>query len=210
MKQPWIKVERLGAISDGVFAIAMTLLVLDLKLPEMKESISSQEFSQAIREQAPHFLSWIISFAILCRLWITQHALLAQDDKKSRGFTTINFIFLGAISFIPFPTSLISEHFEQPLSVIIFSATLIVANMALVGMWRLLEKKGLEPDTLRDMNRHVKRIIVWMPVIAVISCLLATVNPQLGILVWIVFPFVGIIIRRKRRTTSTGYDDKPV
>jgi len=191
MKQQWFKAGRLGAISDGVFAIAMTLLVLDLKLPEMKESISSQEFSQAIREQAPHFLSWIISFAILCRLWITQHALLEYDDKKSMGFTTINFIFLGAISFIPFPTSLISEHFEQPLSVIIFSATLFVAGLALVGMWRLLDKKGLEPDTLRDMNLHVKRVIVWMLAIAIISCLLATVNPPLGILVWIVFPFAG-------------------
>ena len=201
MKQQWFKAGRLGAISDGVFAIAMTLLVLDLKLPEMKESISSQEFSQAIREQAPHFLSWIISFAILCRLWITQHALLEYDDKKSRGFTAINFIFLGAISFIPFPTSLISEHFEQPLSVITFSATLIVAGLALVGMWRLLEKKGLEPDTLRDMNLHVKRVIVWMLAIAIISCLLATVNPPLGILVWIVFPFAGTIIRRKKRTT---------
>ena len=201
MKQQWFKAGRLGAISDGVFAIAMTLLVLDLKLPEMKESISSQEFSQAIREQAPHFLSWIISFAILCRLWITQHALLEYDDKKSRGFTAINFIFLGAISFIPFPTSLISEHFEQPLSVITFSATLIVAGLALIGMWRLLEKKGLEPDTLRDMNLHVKRVIVWMLAIAIISCLLATVNPPLGILVWIVFPFAGTIIRRKKRTT---------
>ncbi len=201
MKQQWFKAGRLGAISDGVFAIAMTLLVLDLKLPEMKESISSQEFSQAIREQAPYFLSWIISFAILCRLWITQHALLEYDDKKSRGFTTINFIFLGAISFIPFPTSLISEHFEQPLSVIIFSATLFVAGLALVGMWRLLDKKGLEPDTLRDMNLHVKRVIVWMLAIAIISCLLATVNPPLSILVWIVFPFAGTIIRRKKRTT---------
>jgi uncharacterized membrane protein len=201
MKQKWFNVNRICGISDGVFAIAMTLLVLDLKLPEMKESISSQEFSQAIREQAPHFLSWIISFAILCRLWITQHALLEYDDKKSGGFTTINFIFLGAISFIPFPTSLISEHSEQPLSVIIFSATLIVAGLALVGMWRLLEKKGLEPDTVRDMNRRVRRVVILMPVIAIISCLLATVNPPLGILVWIVFPFAGIIKPRKRRTT---------
>ncbi len=198
MKQQWFKAGRLGAISDGVFAIAMTLLVLDLKLPEMKESISSQEFSQAIRKQAPHFLSWIISFAILCRLWITQHALLEQDDKKSRGFTTVNFIFLGAISFIPFPTSLISEHSEHPLSVIIFSATLIVAGLALVGMWRLLEKKALEPDTLREMNRRVRRVIIWMPVIAIISCLLTLVSPRLGILVWIVFPFSGLTMRLKK------------
>ena len=201
MKQQWFKVGRLGAISDGVFAIAMTLLVLELKFPEMEESISSQEFSQAIREQAPTFVAWIISFAILCRLWITQHALLEYGDKKSKGFTTINFIFLGAISFIPFPTSLISQHSEQPQSVIIFSATLIVANMALAWMWHSLKKEKLDSDLRSEINRHVKRVVIWMPVIAIVSCLLATVKPQLGILVWIVFPFAGIIIRRKRRTT---------
>jgi len=198
MKQQWFNIGRIGAISDGVFAISMTLLVLELKLPELKDPVSREMFNQAILDQTPHFISWIISFAILCRLWITQHALLEYGDKKSGDFTTINFIFLGAISFIPFPTSLISEHSEQPLSVIIFSATLIVAGLALVRMWRLLEKKGLEPDTLRDMNRRVRRVVILMLAIAIISCLLATVNPPLGILVWIVFPFAGIIIRRKK------------
>ena len=123
---------------------------------------------------------------------------MQQDGKKSRGFTTINFIFLGAISFIPFPTSLVSEHPEHPLSVIIFSATLIVAGLALVGMWRFLEKEVLEPDTLRDMNRRVRRIIIWMLVIAIISCLLTFVSPRLGILVWIVFPFAGLTMRLKK------------
>ena len=198
MTQQWFKTGRLGAISDGVFAIAMTLLVLDLKFPELKGPISSEAYTKALLGQAPHFLSWIISFAILCRLWIAQHALLEQDDKKSRGFTTINFIFLGAISFIPFPTSLVSEHSEHPLSVIIFSATLIVAGLALVGMWRFLEKEVLEPDTLRDMNRRVRRFIIWKLVIAIISCLLAFVSPRLGILVWIVFPFAGLTMRLKK------------
>ena len=198
MKQQWFKAGRLDAISDGVFAIAMTLLVLDLKIPELKGTISSEVYTKALLGQAPHFLSWIISFAILCRLWIAQHALLEHDDKKSRGFTTINFIFLGAISFIPFPTSLVSEHFEHPLSVIIFSATLIVAGLALAGMWRFLKKKVLEPDTLRDMNRRVRRIIIWMLVIAIISCLLTFVSPRLGILVWIVFPFAGLTMRLKK------------
>jgi uncharacterized membrane protein len=170
MKQQWFNIGRIGAISDGVFAISMTLLVLELKLPELKDPVSREMFNQAILDQT----------------------------KKSGDFTTINFIFLGAISFIPFPTSLISEHSEQPLSVIIFSATLIVAGLALVRMWRLLEKKGLEPDTLRDMNRRVRRVVILMLAIAIISCLLATVNAHLGILVWIVFPFAGIIIRRKK------------
>ncbi|MFC1821951.1 TMEM175 family protein [Thermodesulfobacteriota bacterium] len=198
MKQQWFKAGRLGGISDGVFAIAMTLLVLELKLPELQEPVSREVFNKALLGQSPHFISWILSFAILCRLWITQHALLEYGDKKSRGFTTMNFVFLGAISFIPFPTSLISEHYDHPLSIIIFSVTLFIAGLAFVGMWRLLEKEGLDPDKLSEMNRRVRTVIVLILVIAVISCLLATLKPQLGVFVWIVFPFAGLTMKRKR------------
>ncbi|NQT71070.1 MAG: DUF1211 domain-containing protein [Desulfobacteraceae bacterium] len=198
MKQRWFNVDRIGGISDGVFAIAMTLLVLELKLPELETPVSQQVFLEALSKQLPHFISWLISFAILCRLWITQHALLEQGEKKSRGFTGLNFVFLGAISFIPFPTSLISQHSDQPLSVMIFSATYVVAGLALAGMWYLLEKQAAGPDIRRDASPAVKRVIIGMPVIAMISCLLATVDPRYGIFVWIVFPFIGIIARRKK------------
>jgi len=59
----------------------------------------------------------------------------------------------------------------------------------------------LKSDTLRDMNRRVRRVIIAIPVIAVMSCLLTMADSRLGILVWMVFPFAGIIIRRKKRTT---------
>jgi uncharacterized membrane protein len=66
---------------------------------------------------------------------------LEQGNKKSKGFTTFNFAFPGAISFIPFPTSLISQHSEQSLLVNIFSATYVVAGLALAGMWLSEERQ---------------------------------------------------------------------
>lgn len=65
---------RVSAISDGVFAIAMTLLVLDLKLPDLDPGLSADVFAASVRQQAPRFASWLLSFAILTRLWIIQHA----------------------------------------------------------------------------------------------------------------------------------------
>ena len=136
MKQATFDAGRVSALSDGVFAIAMTLLVLDLKLPDLGQGLGGDAFAAALMEQGPRFFSWLLSFAILCRLWITQHALLAGGGTKSRGFVGWTFLFLGAVSFIPFPTSLLSEHHDQALSVIIFSASLAIAGIALVGMWR--------------------------------------------------------------------------
>ncbi|MBW1903511.1 MAG: DUF1211 domain-containing protein [Deltaproteobacteria bacterium] len=198
MKQQWFNVGRIGGISDGVFAIAMTLLVLDLKLPELESPVTRKIFTQAILAQLPHFFSWLISFAILCRLWITQNSIVERDEKKSRGFTAVNFVFLGAISFIPFPTSLISEHSDQPLSVIIFSVTYIAAGLALAGMWFLSEKPHGESETRRGGDRSVKRIIIGMPVVALISCLLSFIEPRFGISIWVVFLFIGISGKRKR------------
>ena len=198
MKQKWFNVGRLGGISDGVFAIAMTLLVLDIKLPELHDPVSSQAFGEELVAHLPHFIAWLISFAILCRLWITQHALLEQGEKKTRGFTTLTFVFLGTVSFIPFPTSLISEHLEQPLSVIIFSALIAVSGLVLAGMW-FMDKESMEAaEAGSEATRAVKRVIIGIPVIATIACLLTLIDTQLSILVWVLFPFIGMSARRKR------------
>jgi TMEM175 potassium channel family protein len=199
MKQKWFNTTRIGGISDGVFAIAMTLLVLELKLPEMEVSVPQPVFLNAIIKQLPHFISWIISFAILCRLWIIHHALLEQGDSKSRHFTSFNFIFLGVISFIPFPTSLISQHPDQPLSVVIFSLTYLVAWVAMIGMWRSQKKEDAEAFESSSEKQFVRRIIVLMPLIVLASCLLAMIEPRLGVLVWVIFLVIGRVanIRQK-------------
>ena len=91
MNHQWFDNSRISAISDGVFAIAMTLLVLDLKLPDLEAPVSREVFRNAIIHQWPQFASWIISFAILCRLWIAQHAILDLHEKKTRVFTDNEF-----------------------------------------------------------------------------------------------------------------------
>lgn len=194
MKQQWFDKSRLAGISDGVFAIAMTLLVLELKLPELEVPVSHHLFMNAVLEQLPVFLGWIISFAVLCKLWITQHALLNLGEKKSRGFTTVNFVFLGTISFIPFPTSLISKYPDQPLSVMVFSITYLVAWASLVWMWHQHKKTLSGEAGSRSAHQSIKPVIILMPVIAVISCLLAVFMPRLGILVWLIFPLAGRMV----------------
>ena len=198
MKQEWLKTSRIEAISDGVFAIAMTLLVLELKLPDLEGPVASDEFNRALLQQGTTFLAWFISFAILCRLWITQHALLTGEEKVPRGFVTYNFIFLGAVSFIPFPTSLISGHYDQPMAVVIFSATYVVAGLALGGM---LIQKDNHGEKAGESNLSIglaRRVIIGVMVTAVAACLLSFIDARLGLLMWIVFPFVGFIWRQRK------------
>jgi len=201
VKKISFKGNRLEAISDGVFAIAMTLLVLEMKLPLDSGSMSSEEFRQVMVGQIPNFISWLVSFTILCRLWAVQHSLLGMGGKMSTRYTTLNFVFLGAISFIPFPSSLISEHPEQVLSIMVFSMTITVAVIALGGMWFSLEDIELKADDLDAMNRRVRMVVIWTLVVAVASSLLSLVEARIGVLIWLAMPFIGII----RRIGSNKY-----
>jgi len=192
VKQSDFTVGRINALSDGVFAIAMTLLVLDLKLPPLESAGDGRGVTAALVEQLPRFISWILSFAILCRLWITHHLLLRAGDTRSRTFMAWNFVFLGAIAVIPFPTSLLSEHHDQAVSVFIFSTTYVVAGLALAGMAAAYRKQLESAESLGE-GISVTRAVTIILATAVISCLLALIYPWLGVLIWVVYPFVSVM-----------------
>jgi len=190
---------RISALSDGVFAIAMTLLVLDLEVPDLVADNDSVQFAAGLIEQAPNILSWLLSFAILCRLWILQHDLLAEGDTRSRGFLAWNFLFLGCVSLIPFPTSLLAEHPDQALSVIVFSTVFATAGVALAAMRRALVT-GEEPDTQR--RRPVSRSSGLLLATAATSCGVAMFHPMLGALVWFTYPISAAVVRRKEQRSG--------
>ena len=192
MKQSHFNVSRIHGISDGVFAIAMTLLVLDIKVPQLTGAGSGDLFKDALLEEAPSVIAWLISFALLCRLWITQHALLEGGNRRSRAFVGMNFAFLGIVSFIPFPTALMSEHPDQALSVIIFSVCYALAGLALAGMWFFLERPADSPEHSVTVPGSVKLVVIMLPALAVIASLLTLVDPRLGVAVWVIMPFLGI------------------
>lgn len=201
MKQKAFEAGRIGALSDGVFAIAMTLLVLDLKLPERGQGLDYEAYSAALIEQSPRFLSWLISFAILCRLWITQHALLAGAVQRSRRFVGWCFLFLGAVAFIPFPTSLLSEQRDHALSIIIFSVTLAVAGFALLRMHRDVIRRRPAGDGAASSHERPAIVLLATALVAVV---LALFMPILGFLVWVIFPFVAFVMER---VASSVQDD---
>ncbi len=196
--------SRIAAVSDGVFSIAMTLLVLGLQLPEMGSGVSSEEFIGALEKQIPHLISWIISFSVLCRLWITQHALLKDGGDESRSFTAANFAFLAGISFIPFPTTLLSEHSDQPLSTVVFSAAVVFSGMMLGLMYLVKHHEAEGRVEWKDINPAAKTALIGMPVIGLVACVTAFWNPLVGSKVWMIFSIIGFSVKKRRKPVDKG------
>jgi uncharacterized membrane protein len=123
---------RLEAFSDGVFAIVITLLILDIRLPEVDYS----HFGEALKEIFPRILSYVMSFVVIGVYWIAHHNSFQLVNKTNRVFLWMNIFLLLFVSFIPFPTSLLGRYPFQTIPVMIYGINLLISN--LMGFCMLL------------------------------------------------------------------------
>jgi uncharacterized membrane protein len=196
--------ERLGALTDGVFAIALTLLVLELKLPEPPPA--DLTLGEILRTDWHPFLGWIISFIVLARLWLIQHDTAAALTRASSHTLLINMVFLGTISLVPFSANLISVYdLSEPLSLQIF-AILIGLNSLVLGWFVQSAERdqalveGRDPRWSRRAIHH----LIGVPVIAVIAVLVTFINPTLTLIVWAIESVVVVVLL----LTSGRVDEK--
>jgi uncharacterized membrane protein len=124
------EVARIAAFSDGVFAIAITLLALQLEIP----SPSGVDVWAALQDLGPGFLSFGISFAVIGAYWIAHHRLYAVIERYDRRLLWLNLLSLFFIVLLPFTTSLIGEHGDSAVSVVVYALSVAGAGFANAGM----------------------------------------------------------------------------
>jgi uncharacterized membrane protein len=129
---------RLEAFSDGVFAIAITLLVLEIKVPTSAE-IAARGLMTALADRWPSFVGYGISFVTIGIMWANHHALFTYIRRVDRTLMLANLVLLMGISFLPFPTAVLAEHLTEPgartTATAFYGATLVVIALAFNGVW---------------------------------------------------------------------------
>ncbi|NJR60718.1 MAG: DUF1211 domain-containing protein [Cyanobacteria bacterium CRU_2_1] len=126
---------RIEALSDGVFAIVITLLVLEIKVPQISADLAVNELPTALFELLPNVLSYIISFLMIGIYWVAHHNVFRLLKGSDRLLLWLNLLFLMCLAFIPFPTALIGEYPEVGISVTLYGAVLLVAAIFFNLMW---------------------------------------------------------------------------
>jgi uncharacterized membrane protein len=153
------ELDRIVNFSDGVFAIVITLLVLDIRVPNIPEGLESQELPSRILALSPKFLSYVISFLVIGIYWQAHHRVFRPIRSYDRTLLWLNFLFLMTISFLPFPTSLLGEYSEEQLSVVIYAATAAVASLLLVSIsWYATAEHRLVAPDLDDQAERNQRV----------------------------------------------------
>lgn len=126
-------VERLLALSDGVVAIAITLLVLQLNVPEPAKLInpaSASELASQLGKDADQLISYVISFYVIAQFWLVHHRVFRRMTKHQEGLAWWNFVFLFTVSVMPFTSDLQGRFADNPLAISIFAVNLLVASLA--------------------------------------------------------------------------------
>ncbi len=179
--------ERIKALSDGVFAIVITLLVLELKIPE----VASNELSDALVEIIPKILSHVISFIVLGIYWVGHHNMFMHIKRHDRVLLWLNILFLLSVATMPFPTGLLVQYTNQRLSLIVFAATLVVAGLLLDLIWWYVtrDRRLVDEKMQRSFVTSVHRRILIAPFLYLIAIFASFFSVILAYLV-----FLAVII----------------
>jgi uncharacterized membrane protein len=174
--------ERLAALSDGIFAVAMTLLVLDLHVPASEVIHSQGELWHSLAGAAPQLISYVMSFMTLGIFWNGQQAQLNSFSRSDRHLSWIHIAFLFAVSIMPFSTRLLAEFITYRSVLIAYWANVLLLGVVLFGSWRYARRAGLLREEITYDNQCAveRRIVVAQALYAFGACL-CLVNTYLSI-----------------------------
>jgi len=180
--------ERITAFSDGVFSIAITLLVLNLRVP----IVLSSKLPGELLKQSPSLLSYLLSFVIVGIYWIAHHNMFHYIKRSDRPFLWINILLLMCVAFIPFPAGLLGQYPTQSISVIIYASSLILTNLMLSLLWwyATSNHRLVDQDTDPHFVRTVNRRNMTAPVVYLVSIGLSFLSPLASLIVFFLFPCI--------------------
>jgi uncharacterized membrane protein len=154
--------ERIAALSDGVFAVAMTLIVLDIHVPPRGEIHTERDLWAAVVALAPHIVTYLMSFMTLGIFWVGQQTQLNHLTRADRDLAWIHMGFMAAVATLPFSTALLADFIGFKVALLLYWSNILVLGLVLLGCWRHAAKNGLvKDDAPADIDSAiVNRIVV--------------------------------------------------
>ena len=153
--------DRISAISDGIFAVAMTLLVLDLKTPAGELIHSNGELMHALGSMSPQFFTYFVSFLTLGIFWMGQQAQLNYVSQSDRNYTWMHLGFLLGVSMIPFSTRLLSEFLLYRGALLCYWLNILYLGAFLYWSWRYaVRAKLISQETDDELRCAIERRVL--------------------------------------------------
>ncbi len=189
--------ERLTFFSDAVFAIAITLLVIEVRLPDL-HAPGEAMLQQALIDLIPKYVGFVVSFFVIGRFWLGHHRLFGMLRRADDRLVFANLLLLLGIAFMPFPTAVFSEHVGLATATALYAGWLVIVglfNWRLIGL--ALRDDHLLPGDFDPRLRRQLLIGRWLPIaIGALAMAAVLVHPLAPLLVLLIAPLIGSLIIR--------------
>jgi uncharacterized membrane protein len=200
---------RVLALSDGVFAIIITLLVLEVHVPELTQG---HTLNEALRELRPSLVAFVISFILAGMYWVGHRDLFALIRRTDRGLVWLNILYLLPLCLLPFGAGLIGRYDEEPVALRIYGLLLVAIAVMRVVIWLYATNRPhLLWQRLDDRQRRAGLALNLYPgVVYLLAFLVARTAPGLSLLIYAALPvlyFLSITVLRIGRKRNKEYAD---
>lgn len=199
--EPPILTNRIEAFSDGVTAIVVTLLVLELRVPHIEETEAAVLIA-AVAALAPKFLSFAMSFVFVAVFWVAHHQLFHLLERSTPALLWLNNLFLLCLTFIPFPTAMLGEYPNNAFAVIFFGGAMLAASLSfsLLRWYATLKARltGVEIDE-QSRCRAMRRSLIG-PGLYLLGIGIAIFSTATAIALYLFVPLLYVVpIRLTKR-----------
>jgi uncharacterized membrane protein len=190
---------RVLGFSDGLFAIAMTLLVVSVGIPVLHDENSVHELLDDLNHRSAEIVSFFISFVVIGRYWVAHHRFFALIGAFDYGLIAVNLVYLAFIAFLPFPTALLGNYFDNPLSVIVYAINIALVSGLEVLLMQRAHRSGLFERPMPPAVYRWGMVASSLPVaFMLLSVPLAFVGSWLAVLCWFASaPVQGLFLNRR-------------
>jgi uncharacterized membrane protein len=160
--------HRLEALSDAIFAIVMTLLVLELKVPN---DVVHGQLWPALRLDGEDWVAFVITFFISARYWMLQHNVFKLTEGFTHHAAILTFLFLGFVTILPFSSTLLGRHISEPLAIILYLSNQAAIGLALIAKLEFIRLRDHIPKSLELTNLRLRLYTLTIVMIASAICI---------------------------------------
>ena len=190
VRERYLALDRLAAFVDGVFAIAATLLALEVTVPIVHEAATGADLASALLRQWPSYVAYSVTFFLVGAYWINHHRMFNLLRGANHAFLVLNNLFLMAIAIIPFPNALVAAYLLQPTLRGVASAVYGIASLALAVMfnavWWYAYRRGLfRPGCPPAAIRRVLTSYLVGPALYAAAIALSFVAPWISLAMYV-------------------------
>jgi uncharacterized membrane protein len=195
--------------SDAVFAIAMTLLVIDLAIPASQTRISNEQLIDRLNDLAPSVFSYVLSFSVVGMYWLAHWRRFQYIARTNEQLALINLVLLGFVALIPFPTAVLGSYGYLPAALVLYVAVLSAGGIVGALSWLYAYRTGLCRPGVGpgDLRLGLLRSLSG-PVVMIASLPLIAVSTTWAEVVWLLI-FPAQIVLRRMRPGSPSDDHEP-